>query len=321
MTASFDCPDCGAPLDFDPEPGQETVVCSFCNQTVIIPEDLRIPLPEPEVETDLPEEPKPRSRLVTILAWIGAVTVLLLIISFLLPSDESSSGTSTDAATVSAPGPTATAEAQATLDALQPVLAQEQSWPVIYTEPFTDNSHHWQTGDVRDSYITGNRSIQGGLYTWNVTAVQGTSDFSFPDTADQTDFFASVDLKLNSMPDDPDADAGMALRYNSSDQSWYYFSVNDKGQYYFGRYDGTEWYNLIPETDSEAIHLGGTNQLAVGVQGAQFVFLINGQVVDHFIDENLKTGAIGVGINLPVPGEKGNVEFSNFTVSAVSVNP
>jgi hypothetical protein len=320
MTASFDCPDCGAPLDFDPEPGQETVECSFCHQTVIIPEDLRIPLPEPVVETHLPEKPKPRSQLVTIFAWIGVVMVILLIIGLLAPSDESST-TPTDAATYAVSGPTATAEAQATLDALQPVLAKEQSWPVIFLDPFMDNNNHWQTGDVRDKYVTGNRSIGDGFYTWNVTAVQGTSDFSFPDLSDQTDFFASVDIKLNSMPDDPDADAGMALRYNSGDQSWYYFSVNDKGQYYFGWYDGTDWYNLIPETDSAAIHPGGTNRLAVGVRGAQFIFLINGQVVDHFIDESQKSGGIGVGINLPNMGEKGNVSFSNFQVSAVSANP
>jgi len=122
------------------------------------------------------------------------------------------------------------------------------------------------------------------------------------------------------MPDDPNADAGLVFRDNSDDQTWYYFSVNDKGQYYFGWYNGTDWYTLIPETDSTAIHPGQTNRLAVGAQGSQFIFLINGQMVDHFIDDNLKSGIIGVGVNLPEKGEKAILEFANFTVLSSS-NP
>jgi DNA-directed RNA polymerase subunit RPC12/RpoP len=322
LTAAFDCPKCGAPLSFEPHPGDETVECPYCHETVIIPEELRIPLPRVVVDQQPPA--KRSKRLIwAIMAFVGIIVVAVCVAIIIIgnPSNQSTANLPTDTASFDSGSATATVEAKATLDALQPILQMEQSWPASFTETFTDNNHQWQTGDVRDSYITGNRSISSGTYTWNITTVQSTSDFSFPNMPDQQDFYASVDMKLVSMPDDPDADAGMVFRDNTTDQTWYYFSANDLGQYYFGWFNGTDWYTLIPETDSAAIHPGQTNRLTVGVQGSQFIFLINGQMVDHFIDDNLKSGKIGLGINLPQTGEKATVEFSNFTVLSSPPNP
>jgi hypothetical protein len=322
LTAAFDCPNCGAPLSFEPHPGDKTVECSFCHETVIIPKELRVPLPRPVVEQQpTPERPKRLSRVIIAFAMIGVFAVFAVIIMIVNSSDQSTVDFPTDTVASNVGSATATVESQATIEALQPILKLEQSWPASFTENFMDNSHKWLSGDVRDSYLTGNRSISSGKYTWNVTTSQSTSDFSFPDMPDQKDFYASVEINLISMPDDPDADAGLVFRHNSTDKTWYYFSVSDKGQYYFGWFDGKDWYSLIPETDSAAIHTGQTNQLTVGVQGSQFIFLINGQMVDHFIDENLKSGNIGVGVNLPKTGEKATVEFANFTVLSSSPNP
>ncbi len=322
MAATFDCPHCGAPLSFDPHPGDESVVCSFCGETVIIPEELRVPLPAPVPEPRAVEQipvPAPARRLscwVVGLAVIGFLTLGLFFVGVATSMFQDLADTPTADTSSSTSGATALVENQATRDALQTLLGLEQSWPAIFTENFADKSHQWLTGDVRDSYLTGNRSISSGAYTWNMTAVKGTSDFSFPDIPDQKDFIASVDLKLINMPDDPDSDAGLAFRYNQSDHSWYYFSINTKNQYYFGWYDGSTWSTLISDTDSAAIHPGQTNRLSVGVQGSQFIFLINGQMVDHFIDDHLPSGGIGVGINLTQAGQKASVGFSNFTVSS-----
>ena len=323
MPAAFDCPKCGAPLSFEPHPGDETVECAFCHETVIIPKELRVPLPRVVYQ---PPPPVRSSRpSAAIIAIVGVVLVAVCVAIFIIanPSDQSTTDFPTDTSSVLSPADSATAtfEAQATSDALQPILALEQAWSASFTEPFTDNSHNWRNGDVRDSYISGNRSISGGTYSWNITAVQSTSDFSFPDMPETANFYASVDMKLISMPDDPDADAGMAFRYNSTDGSWYYFSVNNQGQYYFGWYNGSDWETLIPETDSAAILIGQTNRLTVGVRGSQFIFLINGQLVDHFVDDNLKSGTLGLGLNLPQTGEKATVEFSNFTVLSPTAKP
>jgi hypothetical protein len=335
MAATFDCPKCGAPLEFDPKPGQETVECTYCHETVIIPDDLRIPLPR----AVKPIQPPPKKS--SGLNWIVLVLVIVActaIFSYYAASPQDNSQVLFSIGPTDAPYPvdyptdapasidlstptlvadagTATVEAQSTQVALGPLLKQEQVWPVKFAENFKDDSNGWVTGDVRESYISGNRSIGNGLYTWNMTAVQSTSDFSFPTSLDdQTDFYASVDMKYNAMPNDPDADAGLVFRYSDADQTWYYFSLNNQGQYYFGWYDGSSWDQLIPETSTSAIHPGRINQLAVGASGSQFIFLINGQMVDEFVNDSLSSGTIGVGVNLPQAGEKAVVQFSNLRV-------
>jgi hypothetical protein len=325
MAAAFECPSCGAPLKFDPHPGDETVVCSYCNETVIIPKELRVkPARQAVIEQPIPQKSR-QSPARGILTFIIIFFVVMFIIGLFSdqtdsPTDTASfdSGSVTSSPLSAVQSATATVEAKATVEALQPMLKMEQGWPASFTENFVDNGHKWLSGDVRDSYISGNRSISSGTYTWNVTTVQSASDFSLPNMPDQQDFYASVDMKLVQMPDDPDADAGMVFRYNDTDQTWYYFSVNTSGQYYLGWYNGSDWSTLIHETDSDAIHPNQSNRLSVGVKGSQFIFLINGQLVDHFIDDNLKSGTIGVGVNLPQASEKASVEFANFTVLSPS---
>ncbi|MBK8900350.1 MAG: hypothetical protein IPM53_04140 [Anaerolineaceae bacterium] len=41
MTQTFECPNCQATLDYDPQSNPLTVRCSFCNSTVIVPDSLR----------------------------------------------------------------------------------------------------------------------------------------------------------------------------------------------------------------------------------------------------------------------------------------
>ena len=64
--------------------------------------------------------------------------------------------------------------------------------------------------------------------------------------------------------------------------------------YAFSRRGGATWYMLIEWTKSEAIQVGQVNRLAVGAQGSQFIFLINDQVVEHFEDDHLSGGLIGL---------------------------
>jgi hypothetical protein len=337
MAATFDCPKCGAPLELDLKPGQETVECTYCHETVIIPDDLRVPVPQVEKAAQPPPKKSSRRNLVVLALVLVAATAIFTYyavspgdhsqdLSSIGPTDSpypfdysTDEPTTFDLATDTpvADAGTATMEAQSTRVALGPLLKQEQAWPVKFAEGFKDNSNGWVTGDVRESYISGNRSIGNGLYSWNMTAVQSTSDFSFPTSlADQTDFYASVDMKYEAMPDDPDADAGMVFRYSDTDQTWYYFSLNNQGQYYFGWYDGSSWDQLIPETSTSAFHAGQTNQLAVGASGAQFILLINGQMVDEFVNNSLSSGSVGVGINLPQAGERAKVQFSKLRVLA-----
>lgn len=58
MSQTFTCPACGAPQDPPMQPGQASVECRYCGHTVIVPDELRIPLPAepPEAETEIPAE-------------------------------------------------------------------------------------------------------------------------------------------------------------------------------------------------------------------------------------------------------------------------
>jgi uncharacterized Zn finger protein (UPF0148 family) len=47
MNQSFHCPNCGGPIDYKGE-GELTVRCPFCNNSVIVPEELRTVKPAPE---------------------------------------------------------------------------------------------------------------------------------------------------------------------------------------------------------------------------------------------------------------------------------
>ena len=40
MSTTFNCPSCGAPIDYDGGP-DPTIRCQFCNNVVIVPETLR----------------------------------------------------------------------------------------------------------------------------------------------------------------------------------------------------------------------------------------------------------------------------------------
>ena len=336
MTASFNCPKCGAPLEFDPEPGDTTIVCEFCSETAIIPQDMRIPLPTPVAVTPQTiAKPWWQNWIVIVglliaLFYVGDFILKAITVTspdYVSPSslvatqdaqranDDLTQAQSTFEAKSTAQVKI-TAEAQVTLKAAQAIIKQRQNWPVLLTEKFLDNSHQWVNGDVRDEYLNGSRAINDGRYQWNVTSVNSAFVSTYPDTADQSDFFASVDVKYNQMPDDPSADVGLALRYSDADQSWYYFSVNPKGQYYFGWYGNKEWTTLIPTTDSSVFHPGEANKITVSAQGSQFIFMINDQVIDQFNNDALKKGNIGLGVNLPETGEKADLEFSNFSVLA-----
>ena len=61
MLETFDCPNCGAPLD---NPGGDSMVrCPYCNTSVVVPKSLRAkPAPEPaapSVQPVLPQQAEP----------------------------------------------------------------------------------------------------------------------------------------------------------------------------------------------------------------------------------------------------------------------
>jgi len=79
MSKKFDCPSCGAPLDYDASPDY-TIRCPFCNNSVIVPEELRPKpvrnAPAPVVQT----QPTTGSRLPCVILAVAVAVVLIGII-------------------------------------------------------------------------------------------------------------------------------------------------------------------------------------------------------------------------------------------------
>jgi len=78
MSTKFDCPSCGAPLDYDGGPDY-TIRCPFCNNSVIVPEELR---PQHTRQVHIPADQYQRrgSRLACVVIAVAVALVLLGII-------------------------------------------------------------------------------------------------------------------------------------------------------------------------------------------------------------------------------------------------
>ncbi|MBN1137922.1 MAG: hypothetical protein JXM73_15135 [Anaerolineae bacterium] len=89
---SFDCPNCGAPLDAQ-DIKTPTIRCPFCNTSVIVPDELR-PEPEPEglpgvtilqARVDAPSAPTLSKKDRVLFTWIGFGILLVVLGSILIP--------------------------------------------------------------------------------------------------------------------------------------------------------------------------------------------------------------------------------------------
>lgn len=78
MSKKFDCPSCGAPLDYDGGPNY-TIRCPFCNNSVIVPEEVR-PRPVRNVQAPVVQTQQVRTRLSCVIASIAVAVVLIGVI-------------------------------------------------------------------------------------------------------------------------------------------------------------------------------------------------------------------------------------------------
>jgi len=73
MIKTLQCPTCGAPLEYDPESGGETIRCHFCNCTAMLPERSRPAEPQLRVSFSRPQR-----------RTSGSPTVALVVVGIIL---------------------------------------------------------------------------------------------------------------------------------------------------------------------------------------------------------------------------------------------
>jgi LSD1 subclass zinc finger protein len=76
MIETLQCPTCGAPLDYDPQSGAETVRCPFCANTAVLPAGARNAAPQIVVSTAFSRGVRRSAQG----AFAGVIVLLLLIL-------------------------------------------------------------------------------------------------------------------------------------------------------------------------------------------------------------------------------------------------
>lgn len=211
---------------------------------------------------------------------------------------------------------TATAEFAATQVAQSLLIATQSNWPVVLQEKFANDQRNWTTGQDNSNLAIEESTIAGNKYTWKITTKKSMGSFTFPDMADQTDLYVSVDMQMTTSSGNTEDQSGIIFRRSASDNSFYFFGVNPAGAYSLSMYDGSNWSDLIPTTQTTLLKTGQVNHLAVSMQDSLILLVINNTVVDSFEDSQLSSGSAGLGLNLPSPGEDATVIFTNFYVRA-----
>jgi hypothetical protein len=348
MAETFDCPKCGAPINYEPDQhlDQQTMSCPYCGESVIIPTDLRRTSPPvTPVNTVVVTEVSRRPNGFLIVGC-AAVFIILAIILFTVTSLKGaflkasvvSTPTSPEVAVqnilatvgsitsnlkatmeITTPTPsessTPTLDTTATAQVANNILIEQQSnWPVLMQEKFVNNQRNWNIGTDNTDLALEEYSIAGGKYTWKITSKKGMGTFSFPDMPVQTDLYVSADILMTTTIANPADQAGIIFRNSAKDNTFYFFGVNPVGSYSLTMYDGSNWSDLISTNQTDQLRPNEVNHLAVSMQGDQILLVINNVVIDSYQDTQLASGDAGLGIYLDAAGEDATIIFSNFYV-------
>jgi hypothetical protein len=183
------------------------------------------------------------------------------------------------------------------------------SWPIVLSDKFDAQTNDWETGETDDRFTTGSLTITGGKYRFDLKANDGFIWWSRSlDNTSTTDFYAAVDAQQIVGP--TSADYGLVFRWQRG--NYYYFEINESGQFSLSLYYFEKWETLVSWTSASAIRPGEVNRLAVGAEGSHFTFYVNGESVGEADDSRLPGGTVGVAVELSQAGDQAVFQFDNF---------
>jgi len=199
---------------------------------------------------------------------------------------------------------------------VHPSLLAPKNWPVAFCSSFGSdqvlNRQDWPLGDSSNEFARAQRHIGYGKYVWDIRALQGVFSPAVSNIADLTDFYVTVQGQLKYGP--RDAAYGVLFRYLDA-QNFYFFEISDNGYYQFAIKQDGKWEVLIPWTKNAAIQTDKRlNRLTVIASGDEFQFYVNDQPVDQRKDDRLKSGGLGLAIELFNKNDKGGFEWDSFGV-------
>ena len=199
------------------------------------------------------------------------------------------------------------------------LLREAALWPVRYEEDFSADRGHWYLGADEDDLTKGKWSMPDGHYLIEIEAVDGFSQWMWPESDDQdlvgsglTDFSASVEMAFSSVPSD--AEVGLIFQLQTADSSFYLYDLRADGTVIVYLRNAGEWETLLEAGTAASFQPEAPNKLEViGKAGTYYLFL-NGEKVGEFYDERLDHGWAGILVGLSNAGDQGTWIADNFVL-------
>lgn len=206
--------------------------------------------------------------------------------------------------------------ATATRAAIKEPFTGAREWRLLLQDSFDNNQTGWNIGDVKNDFWSGAKEIANGKYIWRVESKQeGFIDVELYTLEKLDNFFVSTDARCTQGSD-------ASLCYGL------WFRLSEKGSYIFEVCNNQTFQvrlltlpniseSLIDWTQSDAIQVGKTNNIAVAAVGDHYQFFINRQLVTSMVNNKLDRGLVGILISLYSNSElQAQYEFDNFLILA-----
>jgi hypothetical protein len=226
-------------------------------------------------------------------------------------------------------------------DEAMAALGRAQRYPVLFSDEFNSNEHDWLVGDFSSDTSIETRSIQDGTYRWESEAIQPFVGLVWVQGEPVSDFYIKIEARLDRSVGTWTAYFGPAFRVADSDgMRFYAFGHSEYVQRRGGgddEYFNYAYYRFIRLLDDEPSELlsdfagrsgtfpglpeirhppDGTVEIVVVAEGSQFWCFIDGNYVDHVIDDELVEGLIGLAVMVPNYGEQTIIEFDSIELRA-----
>ncbi|MBI5034873.1 MAG: hypothetical protein HZB51_30480 [Chloroflexi bacterium] len=200
----------------------------------------------------------------------------------------------------------------ATPRATQTAPSARNQWNIVLSDQFNDNRNIWRVGSNDTEYSRSKIEIVNGKYRWDIQAHKGFTWGAITPMVNQlTDFALSVDARQT----DGNENAAYGIQFREDRYGNYYrFVITDDGYYCLTLWYEDKWKTLIEWTRSRALRPNLQNRLTVIAEGSKIQLFINDQFVTEKSDSTLKSGQVGVAIEMLGAGDTAVFEFDNFQV-------
>jgi serine/threonine protein kinase len=185
------------------------------------------------------------------------------------------------------------------------------NYDVKFCDRYDDNKNGWYVGITDDQWGHQRQQVFNGKLTWDYEAATGLVSWDTIEKLRVYDFELTVQIQRRS---GPEYSACYGVIFREGSMGFYLFLVCDDGTYEVALSYDDGWVILIPWTDSDAIKPGQINRLSVVGQGSDFRLFINNELVSSFNDDTLKSGYIGLAIQLN-EADSAVFDFDNLVVA------